>query len=111
MQNPVDSIFSINFIILTGLLLFGCASDPVPTYLPASHPAHPEAAEVIYTAPPNPFKDGIPVNKMPSAETPHTATEPHGDRNSHRMKSEGKKHENSGGAKTEKSGHDHKEHQ
>ena len=48
MQNTMAKIYSKIFIFGAGLFLIGCASDPVPTYLPVSRPAHPEAAEAEY---------------------------------------------------------------
>lgn len=111
MQYLITNIYSKIFAFCTGLFLVGCASDPVPTYLPISHPAHPEAVEVVYTATPNPFQDGMSMKKMQPAEVPNTSEERHDDRNPHRMKSDGKKHEKSVGTETEKTGHDHKEHE
>ena len=111
MQNVIHSIFSKIFIFSAGLFLAGCASDPVPTYLPVSHPAHPEAAAVVYTATPNPFQDGMSMTKMQSDEVPHTPSEAKGEGHSHRMKSGGNEHEKSGGTETDKTGHQHKEHE
>ena len=98
------------FIFVTGLFLAGCASDPVSTYMPDSHPAHPEAAEVVYTAPPNPFQDSMSMNNIQSDETPEASVETHGGHRSHQMKSDGKKHEKSMQTEAEKSVHHHKEH-
>ena len=110
MQISITNIVCKIFVLITALFLVGCASDPVPTYLPTSHPAHPEAAEAVYTASPDPFKDDLSKNKMPSDEIPDNTGEAHGGHHSHPMKSDDKKHEKSAGTETEKSGHQHKEH-
>ena len=111
MQNVMTNIYSKIFIFGVGLFLIGCASDPVPTYLPVSHPAHPEAAEVVYTATPNPFQDGMSMNKKQYNEAPDISTEEPGNRHSHQMKSDDKNHDKSVETKTEKSGHSKKEHE
>ena len=111
MQNVMASIYSKIFIFGVGLFLIGCASDPAPTYLPVSHPAHPEAAEVVYTATPNPFQDGMSMNKMQSNEAPDISMEEHGNRRSHQMESDDKNHEKAVETKTEKSDHSPKEHE
>lgn len=102
MQHKIATIFSKIIIFVTGLSLAGCASDPVPIYLPSSHPAHPEAAEVVYTEPPNPFQDGLSKNKMQSDRPTGTPMERPGETHSHSMKS--------GDQKNEKSSHHHREH-
>ena len=111
MQTSIAIIINKILIFITGLLLVGCASDPVPTYLPTSHPAHPEAAEAVYTETPDPFQNGMSMTEMQSDEVPHTHSEKKGDGHSHRMKSGGSKHEKSVGTETEKTGHQHKEHE
>ena len=35
---------------------WGCASEPVKTALPLSHPANPQARETPFNPPPNPFQ-------------------------------------------------------
>ena len=111
MPTPIAIIVNKILIFITGLLLVGCAGEPVPTYLPTSHPAHPEAAEVVYTASPDPFQDDLSKNKTPSDETPDNTGEAHGGHHSHPMKSDDKKHEKSAGTENEKSSHQHKEHE
>jgi hypothetical protein len=81
----------------------------IPTYLPANHPAHTAAAEVVYTATPNPFQSGMSMNKMQPNEVPNMSPEEHEDHNPHQMKSDDKNHEKSIETKTEKSVHHHKE--
>ena len=110
MQTSIAIIVNKILIFFTGLLVVGCASDPVPTYMPDSHPAHPEAAEVVYTAPPNPFKDSMSMNNNQSDEIPEDSTETHGGHPSHPMNSDGKKPEKSMQTEAGKSGHHHKEH-
>ena len=104
-----NSVYKI-FVLITGLFLAGCASDPVPTYLPATHPAHPEAAEVVYTSTPDPFQDGMSMTKLHSDEVPHTPSDARGEGHPHPMTSGGHKHEKAAGTETEKAGHHHKEH-
>ena len=96
--------------IITSLLLVGCASDPVPTYLPTSHPAHSEAAEVVYTATPDPFQNGMSIPKMHSDEVPHPPSDAKSGGHPHQMTSGDHKHEKAVGTETEKTGHRHKEH-
>ena len=111
MQNVLFSkILSKIFIFVAGLFIAGCASDPVPIYWTDSHPAHPEATAVVYTAPPNPFQDSMSMNSNQSDEPPDASMERHGGHRSHQMKSDGKKHEKSMQTEAEKSVHHHKEH-
>ena len=93
MRKAIFSIYSKIFIFGAGLFLVGCASDPVPTYLPANHPAHPDAAEAVYTATPNPFQNGMSMNKMLSDETPNTPPDDHKDSHHDQMKSKDKHQE------------------
>ena len=111
MPTSIAIIVNKILIFITGLLLVGCAGEPVPTYLPTSHPAHPEAAEVVYTATPDPFQNGMSMTEMQSEEGPHAPSEAKGEGHSNRMKSGGNKHEKSVGTETEKTGHQHKEHE
>jgi hypothetical protein len=94
--------------------LWGCASDPVPAKLPVNHPANPEAAEAAYTAAPNPFKDARSMNEMKFTDGPPMPHQGREDSPTHKMKPMlDKGHndpENSTGAETEKSGHQHQEH-
>ena len=99
------------------ILLFsfwGCASDPVQVDFPANHPAKPEAAEAAYTAVPNPFKDAGSINEMNFTDSPSMPHQGRGDSPAHKMKpmhDKGHKDpENSTGAETEKSSHQHQEH-
>ena len=110
MQISITNIVDKIFVLITGLFLIGCASDPVPTYLPSSHPAHPEAAEVVYTATPDPFQNGTTMTDMQSDKVPHTPPSAQGEGHSHRMTSGGHKHEKAVGTETEKTDHQHKEH-
>ena len=93
---------------------WGCVSDPVQTYLPANRPANPEAAEVVYIAPPNPFKDTLPMDEMKSTETPSISPKGHEDSPSHKMKpghdTGHKNHEKSMDTTTKKSDRQHQEH-
>ena len=93
MRKAIVSRYGKIFMFTTGLFLVGCASDPVPTYLPANHPAHPDAAEAVYTVPPNPFQNGMPINKVQSDETPNMPPEGHKDSDPDQMKSKDKHHE------------------
>jgi hypothetical protein len=109
MRKAIFSIYSKIFIFGAGLFLMGCASDPVPTYLPAIHPAHPDAAEVVYSPTPNPFQNGISMNKMQPDETPKMSPGGHEDSHPDQMKSKDKHHEKPIETKTEKPVHHHKE--
>ena len=107
MRNGIDGLYRIIFMFGTLLFLMGCTSDPVPTYLPANHPANPDAAEVAYTPAPNPFQDKMSMHEMKSMETPSM---PHGqqmDSHSPKMKPDPNYHEKSNEIKTEKSDHSH----
>ena len=94
--------------------LWGCVSDPVQTYLPANRPANPEAAEVVYIAPPNPFEDTGSMDEMKSTETPSMSPKGHEDSPSHKMKpghdTGHKNHEKSMDTTTKKSDRQHQEH-
>ena len=71
------------------VLLFsfwGCASDPVPTYLPANHPANPEAAEAAYTVAPNPFQDKMSMIEMKTTDGPSMPHQGREDSPAQRMK-------------------------
>lgn len=46
--------------ILLWLTLYGCAATKISTTLPSGHPADPQAAEAVFTPPPNPFADHVP---------------------------------------------------
>ena len=109
MRKAIVSIYSIIFIFGAGLFLMGCASDPVPTYLPANHPANPEAAEVVYNPTPNPFQNRMSMNKMQPAETQKMSPGGHEDSHSDQIKPKDKHHEKSIETKTEKPVHHHKE--
>ena len=102
------------FIFSAVLFMVGCVSDPVQTYLPANRPANPEAAEVVYIAPPNPFKDTLPMDEMKSTETPSISPKGHEDSPSHKMKpghdTGHKNHEKSMDTTTKKSDRQHQEH-
>ena len=102
------------FIFGAVLFMVGCVSDPVQTYLPANRPANPEAAETVYTAPPNPFKDTLPMDEMKSTETPSMSPKGHEDSPSHKMKpghdTGHKNHEKSMDTTTKKSDRQHQEH-
>jgi len=114
MRNSIDSIYSKIFIFWTLLLLMGCASDPVPTYLPANHPANPEAAEAAYTVAPNPFQNKMSMNEMKITNghsLPHQGRENIPAQKMKPMPKEGRTDpENSTEAEKEKSDHQHQEH-
>ena len=109
MRKAIVSIYSIIFIFGAGLFLMGCASDPVPKYLPANDPAYPEAEEVVYTPTPNPFQNGKSMNKMQPNEAPKMSPGGHEDSHPDQMKSKDKHHEKPIETKTEKPIHHHKE--
>lgn len=95
--------------ILFGTLLFlvGCASEPVPIHWPASHPANPDAAEVAYSPPPNPFEDKMSMSEMKPMQSPSM---PHGEHmggHQQKMKPDRKSHDKSTENKPEESGHSH----
>ena len=102
------------FIFSAVLIIVGCVSDPVQTYLSANRPANPEAAETVYTSAPNPFKDTGSMDDMKSTEAPSMSYKGHEDSPSHKMKpghDKGhKNHEKSIETKTEKSDRRHQEH-
>ena len=50
-------------IALTIFFIIGCVSEPVKVDLQANHPADPEAQEVEFTPPPNPFQADVTVMK------------------------------------------------
>jgi hypothetical protein len=95
--------------ILFGTLLFlvGCASEPVPLHRPANHPANPDAAEVAYSPPPNPFQDKMPMSEMKPMQSPSMPRGGHMGGHQQNMKPEGKSHDESTENKPEESGHSH----
>ncbi len=107
MRNAIDYVYGKIFI--SGLLLFmmGCAGDPVPTHLPANHPANPDAAEAAYAVVPNPFQDSMPMSEMKSKNAPPMSPGRHRDSHSQTMAPGRNKPEESEEIKTEKSGHSH----
>lgn len=54
--------------ILLWLTLYGCAATEISTRLPPGHPADPQAAEAVFTPPPNPFADHKLPEKPPEGE-------------------------------------------
>ncbi len=114
MQNASISVYGKIFIIGAVLFIMSCASDSVPTHLPANHPAYPDAVEAVYTMTPNPFQEKMSINEMKITDG-HSMPLP-GSENSptHKMKpmlnKDLKAPENSTGAETEKSDHQHQEH-
>lgn len=50
------------------LSLYGCAATEISTTLPPAHPADPQAAEAVFTPPPNPFADRQPSAPVPESE-------------------------------------------
>ena len=110
------SVHGYSKILIFGTVLFmmGCASDPVPTYLPANHPANPEAAEATYAVAPNPFQDKMSMNEMKITDGHSRPHQGHENSPAHKMKpmlkNGHKDPENSTEAEKEKSDHQHQEH-
>jgi hypothetical protein len=87
------------------LLLIGCASDPVPTYLPINHPANPDADEVVFTAAPNPFVDNQSINQLNPMKDQTMSHGGHENRHSHKMEPDRNNLDKTVETKTEKSDH------
>lgn len=104
-------------IVLMIFFIIGCASEPVKVDLPANHPANPQAQEVKFTPPPNPFKEDVAAMKGESAPDSMMKHKTHGESGrqvmEHNMGTEKKSASDS--ESTKKSGHGeddnpHKEH-
>lgn len=107
MRNGIDGLYRKIFLFGAVLLLMGCVSDPAPTFLPATHPANPDAAEVTYLPVPNPFQDTMSMHEMKSMEAAPMPQRQHLDDHSHKMKPGRNDHEKSNEIKTEESDHSH----
>jgi hypothetical protein len=55
-------------LISLWLTLYGCVTTEIITALPPGHPADPQAAEAVFTPPPNPFADRQPSAPAPESE-------------------------------------------
>jgi hypothetical protein len=55
---------------LMAVALLGCVHEPVPLELPRDHPANPQAAEMKFMPPPNPFLIHEETNSVALAGTP-----------------------------------------
>ena len=114
MRKAIFSISSKIYILGAGLFLMGGASDPVPTYLPANHPANPEAAEAAYTVAPNPFQDKMSMIEMKTTDGPSMPHQGRENSPAHKMmpmrNKDHKDPENSTGAEKGESSQQHQEH-
>jgi hypothetical protein len=107
MRNAIDGVYRKIFIFGVVLFSIGCASDPVPTYLPPEHPANPDALEAVYTKAPNPFPNKMSMHEIKSTDAPSMSPGMHMDSHSDAMKPGQSNPEKSTETKTEKSDHDH----
>ena len=95
------------FLILwVTFFIIGCVSDPVKVDFSANHPANPEAREVEFIPPPNPFQEDVSAMKMESTPEPMMKHKTHDESGQKQM------HHDMGTKKSDH-GHDdnqHKEH-
>jgi hypothetical protein len=57
-------------LVLTAVAVLGCAHQPVPLELAVDHPANPQAAEMKFVPPPDPFRNYAETNSVAQAEAP-----------------------------------------